>query len=122
VLEEVAGMGEGRVGKYLADARVKHLSVASLLQIAEAVGVRTILVTDETLLRRVRPMWESRDAAKAHARRRAPLGPVTLKRVLSPVAAEMGRRGAAACNSKIAPETRRALAQAAAQARWRNKG
>jgi hypothetical protein len=121
VLEEIAGLPEGGAGKYLADARVRHLSVDSLLQIAEVVGIRGIFVTDERLLRKYRPLYEKRDATKAHAHRRAPLGAVTLKRVLPAAAAEMGRRGALARNSKLTPETRRALAQAAARARWKSR-
>jgi hypothetical protein len=69
----------------------------------------------------MQPLYEKRDATKAHARRRASLGQVQLRRFLKPVAAEMGRRGALSRNKKLGPETRRALAQAAARARWRNR-
>jgi hypothetical protein len=118
ILEEIGGFCEGAVAKYLADARVKNLSIGSLLQIAEAIGVRGILVTDERLLRKMRPLYEARDTKKVHARRRAKLGAVTLKRVRGPVLSELGKQGAAARNRKLGPETRRALAQAAARARW----
>jgi hypothetical protein len=122
ILEEISGMSEGALAKYLADLRCKHLSISSLLQIAEAVGVRGILVTDDAMLRRVRPMWEMRQAKKAHsgglsAKR---LGPVTIARVLPDIAREMGRRGGLR-RRELPAETRRALAQAAARARWRSR-
>jgi hypothetical protein len=120
-LEQIVGMCEGQVAKYLSDARVKQLSVGSLLLISEAVGVRGILVADERLMKKYRRLYTSRDGAKVHARRRAPLGAVTLRRVMSPVAAEMGRRGAIARNSKLTPEVRRELARAAARARWQRR-
>jgi hypothetical protein len=121
ILEELAGMPEGGVAKYLADVRVRRLSIESLLQITEAIGVRAIFVTDETLLRKMRPLYEKRDDTRVHARRRAPLGPITLRRVMSPVAAEMGKRGAASRNARLGPELRRKLAQAAARARWQGR-
>jgi transcriptional regulator with XRE-family HTH domain len=117
-LEEITGMAEGAAGKYLADARVKHLSVDSLLKISEAVGIRMLVVTDERLLRKYRPLYEQRETRKIHARGRAKLGAVTMKRVRPIVLSELGRRGAAARNAKLGPEVRRELARAAARARW----
>jgi hypothetical protein len=103
--------------KYLADARARQLTIAPLLKITEVLGTKALLVEDAELLRRMKPFYEKRDELKVHARRRAPLGPVTLQRMLSPVAAEMGRRGAHVRNKLLDPETRRALARAAARAR-----
>jgi hypothetical protein len=94
------------------------MSIASLLAIAKVLGVKSIMITDERLMMQMLPLWEKRDASKVHARRRASLSQVTLKRVMSPVAAELGRRGAAARNAKLGPEARRRLARAAARARW----
>jgi hypothetical protein len=121
VLAEIAGLPEGGVGKYLSDARARHFSVVSLLQISETLGIRGLLYIDPELTARMRPRWEKRDALKAHARRRAPLGATTLKRVRPVVLSELGKRGAAARNSKLSPETRSALARAAARARWRRR-
>jgi transcriptional regulator with XRE-family HTH domain len=121
VLEEIAGMAEGQVAKYLSDARVKNLSVSSLLQISEAIGVRGVFISDERLLRKYRPLYEMRDAAKAHAHRRARLGATTLKRVRPVILSELGKKANAARNAKLSPETRRALARAAAMARWRGR-
>jgi hypothetical protein len=121
VLEEIAGLPEGGAGKYLADARARHLSVDSLLKISEAVGIRGMFVTDEKLLRKMQPLFEMRDGRKVHARRRAKLGAVTLRRVRPAVLSELGKRGAAARNAKLGPEARRALAQAAARARWQGR-
>jgi hypothetical protein len=113
--------GEGQSGKYLADARTRHLTIAPLLKITEVLAIKGLFVEDAELLRRMRPMWEKRDELKAHARRRAPLGAVTLRRVLPAAAAEMGKRGAIARNRRLTPEVRSALARAAARARWRRR-
>jgi hypothetical protein len=110
---------EGGTGKYLSDARARQLTVAPLLKIAEVLAIKGLFVEDAELLRRMKPFYEKRDELKAHARRRAPLGAVTLRRVLPAAAAEMGKRGAIARNSRLAPEVRSALARAAARARWR---
>jgi hypothetical protein len=119
VIEEIAGIGEGNLGKYLGSVRSKHLNAESLVRIASALGVRGVFFVDPALVAQMTPLYEKRDAAKAHARRRAAaLGPVTLRRVVPAAAAEMGRRGAAARNRRLAPETRRKLARAAALARW----
>jgi hypothetical protein len=118
VIDEIAGFGENYTGKILADTRMKTLTVSSLLAIAGVLAIRGQFVVDDRQLRRMQPLYENRDAAKVHARRRASLGPVTLKRVLPAAAAEMGRRGAAARNGALTPAVRRALAQAAARARW----
>jgi transcriptional regulator with XRE-family HTH domain len=120
-LEELTGMAEGQVGKYLSDARAKNLSVRSLLQIAEVIGVRGLFVEDERLLRKYRPLFTNRDARKVHARRRAKLSANTLHRMMPAVASEMGRRGAHVRNAALTPETRRELARAAARARWAHK-
>jgi hypothetical protein len=118
LIDELAGFGENYTGKILSDTRAKQLSVSSLLAIAGVLAIRGQFVVDPAQQRRMAPLYEKRDAVKARARRRASLGPVTLKRVLPAAAAEMGRRGAASRNRKLGPETRRALARAAALARW----
>jgi hypothetical protein len=100
---------------------VKNLSVTSLLQISEAVGIRGIFVTDEKLLRKYRPLYENRNERKIHARQRAKLGAATMRRVTPVVLSEIGKRGAAARNAKLTPEVRAELARAAAQCRWNRK-
>jgi hypothetical protein len=120
MIDCLSEFSEGGTGKYLSDARVRHLSVASLLKITETLGVRSLLYIDPELTARMRPMWEKRHELKAHARRRAPLGATTLRRVTPAVLSELGKRGAAARNAKLTPERRHALAQAAAKARWQS--
>jgi hypothetical protein len=122
VLEEIAGLPEGGAGKYLADARARHFSVESLLQISEAVGIRALFVEDEKLLRKMQPLYEMRDAGKVHARRRAKLGATTMKRVRPVVLSELGRAGAATRNAALGPEVRSRLARLAARARWHRSG
>jgi hypothetical protein len=120
-IDGLCEFAEGQAGKYLADARARQLTIAPLLKIAEVLAIKGLFVEDAELKRRMQPMWEMRDAAKAHARRRAPIGDVTLRRFLPTIAAEMGRRGAANRNAALTPETRRALARAAARARWQSR-
>jgi hypothetical protein len=73
------------------------------------------------MVKEMQPSWQKRDNGRAHARRRASLGPVTMRRVLPAAAAEMGRRGALARNRKLGPEVRRELARLAALARWKGR-
>jgi hypothetical protein len=100
---------------------MKQLTVTSLVTIAHVLALKGQFVEDAQLRREMAPRWKSRDAIKAHAHRRAPIGPVTLRRVRPAVLSELGREGARARNAKLGPETRRALAQAAARARWQNR-
>jgi hypothetical protein len=121
LIDELAGFGENYCGKFLSDTRAKQLSVSSLLAIAGVLAIKGQFVVDEAQQRRMRPLYEKRDAAKAHAHRRARLGATTLKRVRPAVLSELGRAGAAARNAKLSPELRSTLAQMAARARWRTR-
>jgi transcriptional regulator with XRE-family HTH domain len=119
-LEDLAGLGESAAAKYLSDLRVKNLGLKSFFAITETLGVRAIFVEDEQLLAQVRQHWAQRDERKAHrashlAKR---LGPTTIARVLPEIARVMGGRGGAK-RRELPAETRRALATAAARARWR---
>jgi hypothetical protein len=78
------------------------------------------MVVDPALVREMSPMWERRDALKAHPNRCAPVGAATMKRIVPIAAAETGRRGGAK-RRKLPPEVRRDLAQAAARARWQGR-
>jgi hypothetical protein len=118
VIEEIAGIGEGNLGKYLGSLRSKHLSAESLVRIASALGVKGVLYVDPALVAQMTPLYEKRDSTKARAQRRACFGQPSLRRLVSPVAAEMGKRGARSRNARLSPEARRKLARAAALARW----
>jgi hypothetical protein len=72
ILEEVAGLAEGCVGKYLSDTRARHFTVDSLLQITGALAVRTVFVEDVEQLRRMQPLYETRNELKVRARRSGP--------------------------------------------------
>jgi hypothetical protein len=97
LIDELAGFGENYCGKLLSDTRAKQLSVSSLLAIAGVLAIRGVLITDDRQLRKMQPLYESRDAAKAHAHRRAKLGATTLKRVRPAVLSELGRAVHARC-------------------------
>jgi hypothetical protein len=119
VLDQITGLGEGSVGKYLAPVRARSLTITSMLRIATALGVKPVLVVDPALVAEVSPMWERRNEQKVHrpshyAKR---LGPVTIARVLPQIAAELGRRGGIR-RRELPAEKRRAFARAAALARW----
>jgi hypothetical protein len=119
-IEALADMADGSLGKYLADLRVKNLSIVSLVAVARALALRGAFIEDQKLLAVMTPLWEKRDDSKAHAKRSARLGPKTMKRVLSEVAAEMGRRGGMSTQRRLTPQQRRTSAQRAAQARWQS--
>jgi hypothetical protein len=118
LLDAITGLGEGSTGKYLAPARVRHLSISSLLKITEALGLRPLLVVDEALIRKMQRRWSKRDASKAHARRPPSLGQAQLRRMLRPIAVELGRRGHAAFLRATTPERRKDIGRLGAAVRW----
>ena len=104
ILEEIAEIPDGAARKYLSPTRVKRLTIESLLKITSAVGIRVrpVLVADEKLLRKMKPLLRADAVAyKAHPHRRAPIGPATLARMRPAVLSEMGRLGARARNEAI---------------------
>jgi hypothetical protein len=128
IVEELAGMAEGAVGKYLSDVRVKRLTIESLVRLGRVLAVRGVLVVDPAalsvrgslvvdpeLVAEMAPLWEKRDASKAHARRLAPISYRKLKRV----AQELGRRGGEVRMEMMTAAMRRRFARAGARARWR---
>jgi hypothetical protein len=96
LLDELTGLGEGGRRKVPRTGSHEATHMASMLRIAEALGVRALFYVDPKLVAKVSPSWEKRDGTTVHARRPPSLGQAQLKRVLKPVAAEMGRRRAAA--------------------------
>jgi hypothetical protein len=119
VLDQITELGEGSVGKYLAPVRTRSLTISSMLRIATALGVKPVLVVDPQLVAEVSPLWERRNEQKVHrsSHHAKRLGKITIARVLPQVAAELGRRGGIR-RRELPAETRRALARAAALARW----
>jgi hypothetical protein len=121
LIDELTALGEGSTGKYLSPARVRHLSISSLLKITAVLGLRPLLFVDEALTRKMQRQWTLRDAGKVHSRRQPSLGPAQMRRVLKPVAAELGRRGGVARMSKLSLEQRREIGRRGAAVRWRNR-
>jgi hypothetical protein len=118
VVDELSELGEGACSKYLTALQAKAITVNSLLRLTSALGLRVELHVDEALTRKMQPLWTKRDGSKAHARRPPSLGKATWKRVMGPVAAEMGRRGAAARMARTTPEQRREQGRRGALKRW----
>jgi hypothetical protein len=50
VVEELAGMSEGALGKYLSPLRVKRLTIASMMRLCEPLGLCALLVVDPKLV------------------------------------------------------------------------
>jgi hypothetical protein len=116
--EDLAAMPEGSVGKLIAPAQVRGLTVSALLRLGGACGLTLLIVADEKLTRKMQPRWQTRDRSRAHSRRPPKIGKVQLRRFLPEVAAEMGRRGGVAWVAKTTPEQRRALGLRGAMKRW----
>jgi hypothetical protein len=121
VIDQLTEMGEGSTGRYLAPVRSRQLTMASMLRIAEVLGIKAVFVVDEQLTHKWQSEWAKRDGSKVHARRSPSLGPATLKRVLKPAAAELGRRGHLARMAATTPEQRRAIGRRGARARWAHR-
>ena len=119
LVEDLAEMSNGALSKYLADARIKRLTVESLMRLAAVTGVRCAFVEDPAQLLRMRPHYEVSDRKKAHHHRAAPVSPATVRRMRPAVLAAFAKEGAAARNQKLSPQVRSELARAAALARWR---
>jgi transcriptional regulator with XRE-family HTH domain len=117
-VEQIAGLAEGAVGKYLSPLQVRSLTVASLLRITQVLGVKMTMIVDEALTRRMRRRWVQRDGKRVHANRQVSLGQAQLRRVLKPVAAELGRRGGVARMKTTTLEERREIGRLGAQVRW----
>jgi hypothetical protein len=47
LIDELTGLGEGGVGKYLAPVRGKQLTMTSMLRIAEVLGVKALFYVDD---------------------------------------------------------------------------
>jgi hypothetical protein len=119
VVEELAGMSEGAAAKYLSSLQVKKLTVASMMRLCEPLGIKALLVVDPKLVAKMQPKWEMRDSRKVHSRRLPKIGEAQRRRILKPVAAELGRRGGRARQAKLSIEERRAIGRRGAAVRWR---
>jgi hypothetical protein len=116
--EDLASMAEGSLGKLIAPAGVRGLTVSALLRLGEVLGLRLLIVADEKLTRKMQPSWQTRDRSRAHSRRPPKIGRVQLKRFLPEVAAELGRRGGLAWVKRTTPEERSRMGKLGAQIRW----
>src|SRR5262249_35458256 len=92
--------------------------VASLMRIAEPLGLRGLLYVDPELVRRMKPLWTKRDGKRVHTKRQLTLGKATIRRVLRTIASEMGKRGGLARMRKLTPEQRREIGRRGAAIRW----
>jgi hypothetical protein len=118
LVEQLADLSEGSLGKYLAPLQVKRLTVASLLRISQTLGIRTLFYVDPKLVARMKPLWTKRDARRVRAKRQVPIGQAQLRRLLPAVASEMGARGGRARMAKLTHEQRREIDRLGAQRRW----
>jgi hypothetical protein len=112
---------EGAAAKYLAPLQLRSLTISSLLRLAEPLGLKAILVVDEALTRKWQKQWTKRDTAKVHGKRQPSLGQTQIRRLLRPLAAELGRRGGIARQAKLTAEQRREIGLAGARARWQGR-
>ena len=92
-----------------------------LLRLARVLGIRGVFFIDPVLAAEMASEYGTRDARKAHARRLASVGKVTIKRLLPVVAGEYGRRGGKARMQKMTARMRRRFAKAGAAARWQKR-
>jgi hypothetical protein len=111
-IDDAAGLQEGYSAKLLAG--LKGFGPTTLFPMLETAGLRLALVEDPEALERARKL-EKRVAQAVRCRA---VGMATLKAARPVVLRELGAKGGRATMAKRTAETRRALAQAAANARW----
>jgi hypothetical protein len=115
-------MSEGHIGKLLAPAGVRSLTVAALLRVGEICGLRLLIIVDEKLTRKMQPLWTKRDARMVHTKRLPPkIGAVQTRRFMPAIASAMGARGGKARQAALSPEQRRELGLRGAAARWSHR-
>lgn len=94
MLEVLAGLSKGHVGKLLGDTQIKKFSTFSMFAVTSTLGLRFRLEEDPVLVEQMRPHWE---ACSVKLRRignlARPAGKTTVNRLMPAVAKEMGRRG-----------------------------
>jgi hypothetical protein len=117
-IDDFAGFSSGYTSAILGGLQKRHLSVSSLLAIARVLGVKSVMVVDPELTRRMQSEYGKRDAAKAHGKRLPKLGNAQIRRLLRPIAAEMGKRGGRARMAGLTSEMRRELGRHGARTRW----
>jgi hypothetical protein len=118
VIEDIGGLAEGAVGKYISPLRVKKLTLASLMRLAAPLGLRALLYIDPQMVAQVSPCWTKRDSKRVRTRRQPRLGKAQMRRVIFEVAREMARRGGVARMKKLSREQRQAIGRRGAQIRW----
>jgi hypothetical protein len=118
LIDDLAGLSQGHTSALLGATRKRHFSINSLLSVARVLGIKSVMMVDEQLVREMLPRWEKRDGSKVHARRQPSLGEATMRRVLKPAAAELGRRGAAARMKATTAEQRSNIGRLGAMIRW----
>jgi hypothetical protein len=119
LVEHLSGIGENSISKYLSSVRSRQFTVSSLLRITSVLGLRLALVIDEELTRQMSAEWGSRDGRRVHTKRQVKLGTTTLRRMMKPIAAELGRRGGKSRMARLSAEQRRELGRRGAAMRWR---
>jgi hypothetical protein len=117
-VEHLANWGENSLAKYVSAARSRKFTIDSLLRVAKVLGLRLALVVDEQLVAQMQPLYEKRDGSKMHSRRLPSLGKTQIRRMMKPIAAELGRKGGHARMAGLTPEQRRELGRRGSQARW----
>jgi hypothetical protein len=119
VIDDLAGLSQGHTSALLGATRKRRLSVVSLIAVAKVLGVKSVMMVDPELVAEMSPRWERRDGSKVHSRRLPKLGATQIRRLLKPIASEMGKRGGRARMAGLSHEQRRTLGRHGAAMRWR---
>lgn len=118
-IDELAGVPAGYTAKLVGDARPKQFSLDSWLAILAALALANDLRPDPQQEALMRPHWEPGQDLLRRTLRKAPVGRVTIRRMLPVIAKEMQKRGSAVRSHNLSPSQRSAIARKAGKASGR---
>ena len=116
LLEEIAGLTTGHLGKLLGGGRVKNFGALTLFLILEALAVKIVFEEDSDLLRKMERRYERRAewARRSTGIIRRNISPQLKLAAVSEYMSEIGRIGGRGRSKCVAASS----ARAAAIARW----
>lgn len=120
-LEARANLATGSISKILAAVPSKQMGVLSLWAIAWGLGMKVAFIEDADAMALHAKNADERRRPDYNAKRLAQLSERTIKRLVSPIARAIGKRGGDARTTKMTPAARSRVARMGGLARWKQR-